>query len=565
MRHVSFRFAACAAALVSILTVCSFARPPANGKRPISYIDRGDIGTLDPNRMSWAQDIRVGQALYEGLYANDPVTFQPVLATADKADVSEDKKIWTFHIRDNAKWSNGDQVTTADFVFAWRRMLEEPGDYTYLLDQYIAGAEQYEKEFGEYLAKRSEGQQVTRPDFKKVAIEALDTNTLRVTLKNPCNFFPDLLAFECYYPTNEKSMAKFREVDPKTERVTYNAVWATPPNLVTNGPYRLTKWQLRVGLEMEPNEYYWDIANVKNGGVKMVVAEEMLTQVRKFDAHEVDILAELTGEMAANMKEQGRNDIHIDPSFGTYFYTFLCTEKLPDGTKNPFADMRVRQALSMAINKEPIVKNITKAGEPVTGAYVPPGVFKGYKSPAGLPYDVKKARQLMKEAGYPAGRNFPQIKLTFNTEGGEHKQIAEYVRNQWKTNLNINIDLDGVEIKQFQQRLHNKEYAVGRASWYGDYMDVSTFTDKYVTGGGNNDSAWSNKEYDSLLEQAAREPDVQKRFDLLSKAEHILVEEAPILPLYNYVNKLAYRDEVKGLNPNPRNIIVLKNISVETK
>src|SRR3954452_9100801 len=111
------------------------ARAQGGNKREISYIDRGDIGTLDPNRMSWAQDIRVGQSLYEGLYTIDPVTFQPVLGAADRVQVSDDKKVWTFHIRDNAKWSNGDPVTTADFMFAWRRMLEEPGDYTYLLDQ----------------------------------------------------------------------------------------------------------------------------------------------------------------------------------------------------------------------------------------------------------------------------------------------------------------------------------------------------------------------------------------------------------------------------------------------
>jgi oligopeptide transport system substrate-binding protein len=568
MKHI-VRLATASVAVLLALSCLTFGPQPAqarvgpNGKPEISYIDRGDIGTLDPNRMSWAQDIRVGQSLYEGLYTIDPVTFQPVLGAADKVTVSDDKRVWTFHIRDNAKWSNGDPVTTADFVFAWRRMLEEPGDYTYLLDQYIQGAKEYEDAFADYITKHAAGQQVTRPDFKQVAIEAMDSNSVRITLINPCGFFPDLLAFECYYPCNERSMAPFRETDPKTDRTTYNAAWATPPNLITNGPYKLVKWQLRVGMKLEPNPFYWDKENVKNGGVNVVVAEDPLTMLRKFDAHEVDILAELTGEVAANMRAAGRKDIHIDPSFGTYFYSLLCKDQLPEGGKNPFADMRVRQAFAMAIEKDPIVKNITKAGEPVTDVYVPPGVFPGYKSPDGLKFNKEKARQLMKEAGYPAGKNFPQLKLTFNTEGGEHKAIAEYVANQWKKNLNVNVELEGVEIKQFQHRLHFKLYSVARASWYGDYMDVSTFTDKYVTNGGNNDSAWSNKEYDSLLEQAAKEPDMQKRFDLLSRAEQILLTECPIFPLYNYVNKLAYRDEIKGLNPNPRNIIVLKNISKE--
>src|SRR4051812_25722530 len=364
MTHI-VRLATCAVAL--LLAFATFALLPrtaaaqGDGKKAeISYIDRGDIGTLDPNRMSWAQDIRVGQALYEGLYATDPVTFEPVLATADRANVSDDKKVWTFHIRDNARWSNGDPVTTADFVFAWRRMLEEPGDYTYLLDQYIVGAEEYEKAFNDYITQRAGGKDVTKPDFKSVKVEAVDTSTLRVTLKNPCNFFPDLLAFECYYPLNERSMAGYREIDPKTDRVTFKAEWATANKLVSNGPYMLTWWELRKGLKLTPNPYYWDKANVKNGGVTMIVAEDMLTQLRKFDAHEADLLTELTGEMAANMKAQGRPEIHIDPSFGTYFYSFLCSPNLPEGIKNPFADVRVRQALSMAIDKDPIVKNITK-------------------------------------------------------------------------------------------------------------------------------------------------------------------------------------------------------------
>jgi oligopeptide transport system substrate-binding protein len=326
----------------------------------------------------------------------------------------------------------------------------------------------------------------------------------------------------------------------------------------------LTWWELRKGLKLTPNPSYWDKDNVNNGGVNMIVADDMLTQLRKFDAHEADLLTEVTGEIAANMRDAGRKEIHIDKSFGTYFYSFLCLPELPEGAgKNPFADVRVRQALSMAIEKEPIVKNITKAGEPVTDVYVPPDVFQGYKSPQGLKFDVKKARDLMKQAGYPAGKGFPALKLSFNTEGGEHKQIAEYIRNQWRKNLNINVELDGVEIKQFQHKLHFKQYSVARASWYGDYMDVSTFTDKYVTGGGNNDSGWSNKEYDDLLAQATKEPDAQKRFDLLSKAEQILINEVPILPLFNYVNKTVYRPELKGLNPNPRNIIVLKNLSIE--
>lgn len=557
--HVGLPFLITLAA-VALLVGDRAARAQAP-KADLSFIDRGDIGTLDPNRASWMQDIRVASALWEGLYMNSATTFEPELAAAEKVELSDDKTVWTFHLRENAKWSNGDPLVSADFTFAWKRMLDEPGDYTYLIDQYVKGAKEYEDAFADYLAKRGSGAQATPPDFKTVGMEALDTATVRITLKHPVSFFPDLCAFPCYFPLNERAMKGFREVDPKTERVTYNAAWATPPNLVTNGAYKLTKWQLRVGMWLEQNEFYWDRANVKNKSVQVVVVDEPLTGYRKFMSGEVDLLTEVTADIAADMVKAGQKEIHIVPSFGTYFYSFNCSEKLPDGRVNPFADKRVRQALTMAIDKKPIVQNITKCGEAVTDLYVPPDVFNGYAQAPGLAYDVKAARKLMNEAGFPGGKGFPNVKLTFNTESPEHKLIAEYVTNQWQKNLNVKIELEGVEIKQFQQRLHNKDYDVARASWYGDYMDISTFTDKYLSWSLNNDSNWKNPQYDQLCKDAAPEADPKKRYELLSQAEGILNQEVPILPLYSYVNKLAYRDNVKGLVPNPRNIIVLKAIS----
>jgi oligopeptide transport system substrate-binding protein len=168
---------------------------------------------------------------------------------------------------------------------------------------------------------------------------------------------------------------------------------------------------------------------------------------------------------------------------------------------------------------------------------------------------------LLADAGYPNGENFPPVKLMFNTEFNDHKLIAEIVSRQWKRNLNINIELDGMEVKQFATRLHEKDYDVSRASWYGDYNDVSTFTDKYRTDSLNNDSGWSNAEYDRLTDAAKKEVDPQKRLDLLSQAEQILVSEVPIIPLYHYVNKYAFRDNVKGIPLNPRNMVEFKRVT----
>jgi len=193
-----------------------------------SFINRGDIGTLDPNRMSWMQDIRVGYMVWEGLYLLDPVMLVTVPAAAETIDISDNKTVYTFRLRKDGKWSDGSGVTAQDFIFAWRRMLEEPGDYTYLF-HYIKGAKDYEDNFA-----------ANKPAvFASVGIVAIDPLTLRVTLNHPVTFFPDLCAFPPFFPLNQRSMEKFARTDEKTGRITYNKSFTRPPNLVGNHAYTL--------------------------------------------------------------------------------------------------------------------------------------------------------------------------------------------------------------------------------------------------------------------------------------------------------------------------------------
>jgi oligopeptide transport system substrate-binding protein len=524
--------------------------PPARAKSDFLYIDRAEVITLDINRISWLQDVRVADGLWEGLYALDPKTLACIPGVADRIDVNTDKSEYVFHIRPTARWSNGDPVTSADFVFGWRRMLEEPAEYTYLF-HYIKGAKAYEEAFAKDMASA---------DFSSVGIAAPDPATLRVTLTHPLTFFPDLCAFVAFFPQNQKSMQPFRRVDPVSHRVSYDEAFTLPPNLVTDGPYQLDRWELRVGLTMKANPYYWDVAHVRSKSIEMVSAPEPLTALRKYEKGDVDMLAEPIGEIAASLLDQRRPDMHVCPSNGTYFYSFNCLTKLPDGRDNPLADARVRRALSMAIDKRPIVDKITRCGEPVTTDYIPPGIFPGYASPPGLPMDIHGARHLMKEAGYPGGRGFPSLTLLFNTEG-DHPLIAQYISKQWKDNLNLDIALEGVEVAEFRERLHNKKYAIARASWYGDYNDLSTFTDKYRSDSDNNDTGWASADYDALCAAATIETDVNKRSAELSQAENILLNDAPILPLFTYTNKYLFRDNVTGIFMNARSQIIFKAVS----
>ncbi len=520
------------------------AGPPAD----FTFINRGDVGTLDPNRMSWMQDIRLGYAMWEGLYTLDPVTLEAIPGCADPIDLSPDKTVYTFHIRPSARWSDGSDVTSADFVFAWRRMLEDPGDYSSLL-YYIRGAEEYAKVYGE-----------NKPaDFKTVGIEALGPKTLRVTLKHPVTFFPDICAFPPAFPLLEKSMAEFKEVDAATGHVSYRKEFTLPPKLITNGPYKLTSWRFKQRLRIEANPYYWDRANVPTRIIDQISSEDPLWAYTLYDTQGVDWIAEVTGDIGAELRAKGRTDLHVFPAFGTYFYSFNCRPKLNDGHANPFNDVRVRQAFTMALDKKVIVDTITRMGEIPSTTYIPIGAFPRYNSPAGLPADADKARSLLAAAGYPGGKGFPNISLLFNSEG-QHKPIAENIRRQWIDTLHVDVRLENIEIKQFRDRLHNKDYAVARASWFGDYNDPSTFTDKYKPDSGNNDSDWLNADYLKLCDKADVEPDADQRLRYFERAEKLLLDEAPILPIYTYVNAYLYRDDIHGIPLNSRAMIMFKSI-----
>lgn len=512
-----------------------------------TFINRGEIGTLDPNRMSWVQDIRVGYGLWEGLYGLDPQTLEPIPGAAERVETDEGNTRYTFHLRRDGRWSNGDPVKAGDFVFAWRRMLEQPGDYTYLFYA-IKGAQQYSEQFGEGKAA----------DFASVGIRAIDAWTLQVELLHPVLYFPDLCAFCPFWPLHEPSMRAFH--DPQSRG--YAKAFTRPPNLVTNGPYRLSVWNFREKLRLEANPYYWDRANVKSKTIDVLIATDPMWAFLKYDSGAADWLTEASGPIGAELHARKRPDMRVSPGFGTYFYALNCQEKLPDGRANPLRDARVRKALALAIDRSQIVESITRLGESTARSFVPPGVFPGYRSPEEPLENLARARELLAEAGYPGGKGFPQITILFNGEF-QHADIAQYVRRQWLEKLGLDIGLEQLEIKTFRQKLKGRQYAIARASWSGDYNDVSTFLDCYRSNSENNDTGWGNAEYDRLMNAAAVEADAGKRLRLFEQAEQILMEQQPIIPMYHYVNACLFRDEVKGLYLSPRSTVILKGVEVK--
>ena len=544
-----------------------WSREAGAGRADFAFVNRGDVKTLDLNNMSWEQDIRLAYALWEGLYTTDPVTLRPIPGAADRIDLTPDGCTYTFHLRPDGKWSNGDPVTADDFAFEWRRMLESPGAYTGL-HFYVKGAEAYSTAYAAYLKAMGEGNREkppVPPDFGTVGERVLDPLTFRVTLTQPVAYFPACCAFPPFFPLNQKVMATFAVTDPKTGAISYKPEYTRPPNLVTNGPYRLDSWTFKQRLRMVANEHYWNRAAVGCRTVDQVYAEDPLAALRLYQSGTVDWLCDVDGETAAAMlKRGGYPDLHVFPGFGTYYYELNCQEKLPDGRPNPLRDVRVRRALAMAIDKGPIVTQVGRMNQPVATTYIPVGVFPGYKSPAGLPYDVPAAQKLLAEAGYPNGVGLMRLPIRFNTDG-PHGDIAVIIAGQWKRNLGVDTEMQGTEQKQFADDLHHHKFTVSRASWSGDYDDPSTFTDKYLPKGDDNDAGWDDTVYGDLCTAAAKERDPTRRFDLLSQAEARLLDQCPIIPIYTYVGAYLFHDDVHGMSLSPRKVQMFQAIRVDRK
>ncbi|HLL90778.1 MAG TPA: peptide ABC transporter substrate-binding protein [Tepidisphaeraceae bacterium] len=514
-----------------------------------TFINRGEITTLDPARISWLQDLRISYAIWEGLYTLDPVTSAPVPGAAASHELSPDKTRYTFRLRPDARWSNGDPVTAGDFVFAWRRMLRMPDEYTAMF-HYIAGARDYQEA---YAADPAAG-------FDGVGVKAVDDRTLEVQLKHPVAFFLDLVAFTPFFPQHEPSMRPFARTEGG--RTTYDERFTHPPHLVGNGPYVLDKWEFKRRIRLVASDTYWNRASLRNRVVEQISADDPQTAYLKFHAGGVDWLSDTIPPIAAELKARNDPNLVTFPGFGTYFYSVNCTPTLPDGSSNPFQDVRVRRAFAMAVDKRPVVENVTRTGERIATTYIPPGIFRGYDSPPGVAHDPTAARELLAAAGFPGGRGFPKVTLLFNT-GAHHGDVAQVVRRQWLEVLGVDVGLEGVEVQVFRSRLNKKQYAIARASWIGDYPDPSTFTDKYRSFSDGNDAGWKNEEYDRLCAAAATEPDPAERLAMLAWAEGLMVAESPIIPMYYYNNAYLMRPEVKGVPLEPRQLTMFNLMRVE--
>jgi len=484
------------------------------------FINGAEPELLDPAKTTAQATSRVMYALFEGLTAFGP-SAKPEPGVAERWDVSSDGLKYTFHLRHNARWSNGDPVVAGDFAYSWLRTLapEMASEYVSQL-YYVKNAQGF-----------NEGK-VTDP--AKVGIETPDDYTLVVTLENPTPYFLDLCAFATLLPVHRATVERHPDWSSKAQ------------HFVGNGPFTLREWRLLDRVRVTKNPNYWNAAKVAMNSIDILPSSKPETAFNLYSTGVADLMMDKGLVPSALMGElRKRPDFHAGPFLGNYFIRY--------NTLNPaFKDVRVRLAFSMVFDKKLITEKITRAGETPAYSFTPPGTGNGYEPPPGLEYNVARAQELMADAGYPGGRGFPLVSYLYKGDSGLDRDIAVELQGMLKRDLGVTMELQGKEWTVYLEAQSKMTYDLCRSSWVADYNDPNTFLNMFVTNDGNNRTGFSNPKYDQAIAAAAREVDPKKRYEIFQQAERMLVsEEAPICPLYYYVGIQFYDPEkLGGIEPN---------------
>lgn len=506
--------------IISSLLLTSCAKQsttPQGATGKITYNIGAEPQYLDPGKATGIPEFTVILNLFDGLVRYD-LKGEIKPSVAERWDISDDLLTYTFYLRKDTKWSNGDPVTAHDFEYSWKRALSPAlaSEYAYQL-WYLKNGEAYNSG------------KITDPE--EVGVKATDDYTLKVELESPTPYFLSLLTFTTYLPVCKNVVEK-------------NPDWAkSTTDYVSNGPFKMKDWVHKDKIIVEKNPNYWDASVVKLGEITFTMVESATTELAMFESGQLDFATNPPPVEFDRLKKEGK--LTIEPYIGTYYYLF-------NTTKAPFNDKRVRKALTFAIDRKSIVENITKGEQKIALAYVPYGMQdattdKDFRVVGGdffIDNNVEEAKALLSDAGYPNGKGFPKFKLLYNTSE-VHKSIAEAIQQMWKKNLGIDCELVNQEWKVYLDNRSKLQFDVARAGWIGDYPDPTTFLDMFVGNSGNNDTGWNNPQYNDLIAKAKNEKDNWLRMTLLHQAEELLMDELPILPVYFYTRPLMIKPWLK--------------------
>ncbi|MBX7168155.1 MAG: peptide ABC transporter substrate-binding protein [Pirellulales bacterium] len=580
----------------AMLWAVSFATLP---QADFTFCNETEIKTVDPAIVTGQPEGRIVSSLYEGLTRWDPKDLHPIPGVAERWEISPDQLTYRFYLRNDALWSDGTPVTADDFVWSFRRFLH-PGtgaEYAYqlwyvkrgrdfstsqlapgdpveieLLEQpagalphaagrllhgkllsiespappagddaasapatYRVEIEGAERRFRKGGGAGTEDCRWVLLDFDAVGIHAEGPRVVRIELEHPTPYFLSLMGFYPLSPLNRRCI----------ETHGYPA-WTKPGNLVNNGPYLLEFRRIRDRIRLVKNPHYWNRDEVHFRTVDALAVTSAATAVNLYLTGEADWVPQVPTTIVPELLRQKRPDFNPQPYLGIYYYRV-------NTTRAPLNDVRVRRALALAINRRAVVDTVTRAGQIPAYSFVPPGIA-GYTQ-AECPHEnLDESRRLLAEAGFPDGRGFPPtFEILFN-DLESHKAIAELIQDQWKRELGIGVRAQKLEWAAYLARTRQLDYWVSRAAWIGDYPDPNTFLDMFVTDGPNNQTGWSNAEYDRLLALAATQADPAERMATLHAAERILMDELPVLPVYYYVTIHIVRPYLRGFFENVQDV-----------
>lgn len=540
MKKRNLRFATMLLALVLLLTACGGGNAPANNAgnngakeatadagssegKILRTNNNSEPGSLDPALATGTHDSWPMQHMFEGLMKYNEKG-EVVEGMAKEMKVSDDGLKYTFILRDDAKWSNGDPLTAADFEFAWKRVLdpETASEYSYQL-YYLKNGEAYNN--GEAKAE-------------DVGVKAVDDKTLEVELETATKYFPGLAAFYTLYPVPKAIVEK-------------NPDWAKDPkkgDFVTNGPFVIKDWKHNEGIDLVKNDQYYDKDKVKLAGIHFDIIEDQNTSWQRYEGGEYDFMVSPPNTIVNKLKQAKDEQLTIGDDLGTYYFALNVKEK-------PLNNVKVRQALSLAIDRKSIVENITQGGQVPAEGMVPFGLLddqdKDFRDDQGnlVKEDVEEAKKLLDEGLAEEGMTKADLNgkvIVYNTDES-HKKIAQAVQEMWNSKLGISVNLENMEFQTLIDRRRQGDYFISRAGWMGDYADPMTMLDLFMTGNPQNDPKWSNAKFDELLKKAKTETDQKVRMDSMKEAEKIMMEEMPVIPIYFYTQPYVTKPNVKGI------------------
>lgn len=492
--------------------------------------------TIDPALNNTVEGSTIIYNIFEGLVRIGEDN-KPEPGMAEKWDIKDNGKKYIFHLRDGLKWTDDTPITAQDFKYGILRVL----------DPSVGSAYSYHA----FCIKNGKAYNSKKAKAEDVGVKVIDDKTLEIDLEYSVPYFLDILSWHLLLPLKQEMVEK----NPKG--------WASDPaTLVSNGPFKISEWKNNDYIMLEKNPNYWDAKNVKLKKLKLAMITNNNTALTAYKTGDVDLITEIPAVQLPKLIKSG--EAKANPQLGPYFFCVNVTKK-------PLDDARVRKALSLAIDREAIVKSVLRGGQKVSDGFIPYEVPDGENEKDfrsnGKKYidskaNVDEAKKLLAEAGYPDGKGFPEISILYNTSE-MHKSVTEAIQAMWKKNLGINIKLTNQEYKVFVSTRAQGDYEIARHGYIADFFDAGSLFDLWTTDSPNNSAKYSNPKYDEIVTKAAKEQDPAKRSKLYHDAEDILMNDMPVIPLFYYTQNYMIKSNIKGMHISPLGWLFFRSVTIE--